>query len=65
MLGEAVRIEDVDGKQPWLVKLAHKLSSKDPNLVVAKGQKTCALLLILNLLAELGSWSIQFLAFIG
>jgi hypothetical protein len=51
--------------KPWIVRLAEKVAAKNDAAVVARGTRTCTLLLILNLLAELGSWSIQFLTFLG
>ena len=51
--------------KPWIVRLAERVAAKNDSAVVARGQRTCTLLLILNLLAELGSWSIQFLSFLG
>lgn len=36
---------------PWVVRAAKKFAEKNPDLVIAKGQKTCLVLLILNLLA--------------
>ena len=50
---------------PWLVRVAEKVAAKNETAVIAKGQRSCILLLILNMVAELGSWSVQFLSFIG
>lgn len=61
-----VRISDLtEGAiEPWVVRFARKLAAKNPDLVVAKGQKTCQVLLVLNLLAVLGEWTLNILFFL-
>ncbi len=49
---------------PWIVRMARKFAEKNPDLVIAKGQRTCQVLLLLNLFAVLGEWTLNILFFL-
>ena len=62
--GGAGITEDIVDSDPWIVRFARKLAEKNPDLVIAKGQRTCQVLLLLNLFAVLGEWTLNILFFL-
>lgn len=62
---EVVTIDaDTAVTEPWIVRIAKKFAEKNPDLVVAKGQRTCQVLLLLNLFVVLGEWTLNILFFL-
>ena len=59
-----IDVDTADTNDPWIVRFARKLAEKNPDLVIAKGQRTCQVLLLLNLFAVLGEWTLNILFFL-